>query len=102
MDDLVILVWEEPELTSLYIIRAEALVRKYSSEPAQIVTVNGEQAAWLEQVHSLEFPPGFEQPLDLIVEGNVLIWEGSGNFTYRLEGNFSLEEALRIAESGTN
>ncbi len=62
-------------------------------------TVNGARALWLEGEHRLILAAaGNLQPVNLTVEGNVLIWD-TGDLTYRLEGVFALEEMVRIAES---
>jgi hypothetical protein len=99
MQGLVVLVWAEPDITSLFIIKSETLIKKYYPEAIQFVEVNGKEGAWLEGEHILEFPPGQEKPIERVVTGNVLIWQFDDELTYRLEGNFTLEEAIELAES---
>jgi hypothetical protein len=63
--------------------------------------VNGQEAYWVTGSHFLEFFDAQGKAVfDSIrlVEGNVLIWT-EADFTYRLETNMSLEEAIRTAES---
>ena len=69
----------------------------------QIVTetlVNGERALWLEGAHSVEFSDAAgrftSEPARLA--GRVLLWQ-RGGVTFRLEGDLTLEQALKIAES---
>lgn len=63
------------------------------------IEVNGEQGLWMEGAHILYLHLGeTSQIVEIPVEGNILIWT-EGPITYRLEGDFPLEEALRIAES---
>jgi hypothetical protein len=59
--------------------------------------VNGREALWLVGAHSLLLRNG-ETAYRTLVTGNVLLWT-EGGFTYRLETDRTLEEAVRIAES---
>jgi hypothetical protein len=63
-------------------------------------TVNGERAVWTEGVHLLVLRAagGEMEFLQFFVNGNVLIWT-VGEVTYRLEGTFTLEEAVALGES---
>ena len=69
----------------------------------QVVTetlVNGDRALWLEGAHSVEFSDAAgrftSEPARLA--GRVLLWQ-RGNVTFRLEGDLTLDQALKIAES---
>jgi CheY-like chemotaxis protein len=61
--------------------------------------VNGRPALWLEGAHYVEFADATGQfgsePVRLA--GGVLLWE-RGGVTYRLEGDLTLEQALKVAE----
>lgn len=72
---------------------------KFDVPDAQRTVVKGSPAIWLDHPHRLilygqENTPGMER--DIV--GNALLWT-QGDITYRLEGEFSQREALRIAES---
>lgn len=62
--------------------------------------VNGRPALWLEGAHYVEFADATGQfgsePVRLA--GGVLLWE-RGGVTYRLEGDLTLEQALKVAEA---
>jgi hypothetical protein len=62
--------------------------------------VHGNEAAWLEGPHLLQYYVEHRVEIDLrrLVTGNVLVWEENG-LTYRLETDLSMEEAVKIAES---
>jgi hypothetical protein len=65
------------------------------------VQVNGTDAAWIAGApHQFTFRnrEGFIQQGSLRLATNTLIWE-RGGVTYRLEGQLSLRQALKIAES---
>jgi hypothetical protein len=65
------------------------------------VTVDGKDGFWLEgRPHVLYFldPSGLRFEETVRLAGNVLLWE-RGHVTLRIEGEISLEEAIRIAES---
>jgi len=66
-----------------------------------LVTIAGEDGFWLEgQPHVLYFqdPEGMRIEQSVRLAGNVLLWE-RGDLTLRIEGDISMEEAVRIAES---
>ena len=60
-------------------------------------TVNGHRAYWLTGPHPLQLLDHEVSPPRLVTN-TVLIWT-DGSITYRLEGDFSPEEATRLAES---
>lgn len=100
---MVILVWYEPEgFTAsrilLYVIDSRDTFFKFAPDEPENLTIHGRQAFWFTGPHLLEFIEVSSQHLSRQVEGNVLVWEVN-NLTYRLEGEMSVEEALRIAES---
>ena len=64
-----------------------------NTQPVERVTVNGERGVWLVGTHV--FDDFFSQPR---LAGNALVWE-QNDITYRLEGRFSKQQALRIARS---
>lgn len=98
----VLLIWlkagneQEIEL-SLLEMGPGTFAGKSVPEVIQETTVNGHTALWTEGPHLLEFRSGYHMA-NLVVKGNVLIWEQEG-ITYRLEGDLSLPEAVEIAES---
>lgn len=70
--------------------------------PVAETRVDGKLAIWVEGPHPLFLQTENDWHVDplLFQAGSVLIWEQDA-LTYRLEGEFSLEEAVRIAESLT-
>jgi hypothetical protein len=66
-------------------------------EVIQETTVSGQPALWTQGPHLLQFKSGYDM-VNLVVKGNVLIWDESG-ITYRLESDTSMPEAIEIAES---
>jgi hypothetical protein len=99
----VLLVWTAPGskdvILSVLVLGPGAFVGKGSPEIVQQTVVSGLDAIWLEGEHQLLLLSG-DPPHEKLfrVTGNVLIWE-AGGLTYRLEGEMTLEEATRIAES---
>ena len=101
----IFLVWldsEQPESVSMSLLLLAPGVFAGKGAPVAVIEteVNGTRAVWTEGEHLLHLQTG-PQKYDLVqlfVEGNVLIWEQDG-VTYRLEGEFDLQEAVRIAES---
>lgn len=96
----VLLVWLVPGSTnqvglSLHQLNMEFYSKKTTAK-FEYVQVNGTSAAWLSEPHDLYLNPMGDKPRR--VEGNVLIWVEK-EITYRLETNWSLEEAVRFAES---
>jgi hypothetical protein len=61
------------------------------------LTVNGEPAFGLTGPHSVQLLEDKVYPPRLVTN-TVLIWQ-ENEMTYRLEGDFTLQEAVRIAES---
>ena len=99
--NIVILVWEdqasgEPML-ALHELGEGALMSKISPPIIQRTSVGGHPAFWTEGPYPLVAQDGSLQDLR-IVPGRVLVWEAGGT-TFRLESSFSLDEALKIAES---
>lgn len=62
-------------------------------------TVDGRPAVWLAGPHALQLL-GDWRPNAPVIASNVLIWT-DGEMTFRLEGDLTLDEARRIAESLT-
>ena len=85
---------------SLAAIRSSTATSK--TNPAEIVetTVDGQRAVWASGPHMLMLPVagGDWVSAQILVEGNVLIWE-SGDVTWRLESGLDIEAMRRIAES---
>jgi hypothetical protein len=100
---IVLLLWKgtgpNDLFMSIMVLGPGAFVGKGSPATIQETSVWGLEALWLEGDHDLFLLAG-DPPRESLfrVLGNVLIWEEAG-LTYRLEGDFSLEEASRIAES---
>lgn len=96
----VTLVWREAggaPLSLTQIAIAEFARKLVSEGGVRETTVNGATAMWLPGPHTLLLF-GDWQPNPIPIASNVLIWAGDG-YTYRLEGDLTLEEARRIAES---
>ena len=98
----VLLVWlesgnEEEIEISLLEMGPGTFAGKSVPEVIQETNVDGHAALWTEGPHLLQFKSGY-QMVNLVVKGNVLIWE-EGGITYRLESDRSLGEAVKIAES---
>lgn len=98
----IVLVWLEPDQQektrlSLMQIIGDALIEKLPPRVISETQVNNHPALWTEGAHSLRYRSR-AQIVELVVEGNVLIWQ-DGEITYRLEGDLTMEEAVRIAES---
>lgn len=75
----------------------EFAMKLVAEEDVTSLVVGGRPAMWLEGPHHLQLLGRWlESPL--LIESNVLIWT-SGEVTYRLEGNMTLEAAREIAES---
>jgi hypothetical protein len=60
-------------------------------------TVDGREAFWVSSPHTIYFPGG-QMPSAPQISLNALIWAEAG-VTYRLEGDLTMDEAMRIAES---
>ena len=100
---MVVLVWTDPEdpgkaRLSLHIIEPGSFaIEKIQPELIETTQVNGHEAIWAVGPYPVHLK---NQGLDIrrMVNGHVLIWT-EGGFTYRLETDLPLEEALKIAES---
>ena len=78
-----------------------AYIKKLSGvSEVEFLRVNGGNALWFSQPHELVFIDrhGSYQQERARLAGSTLIWE-QGDVTYRLEGQVSRDEAVRIAES---
>jgi hypothetical protein len=102
---LVILVWLDAVSArvkmSLTILGPGALAEKQAVSLIQETTVNGQRAVWVTGEHPVQLQSG-EYQMTRLAQGNTLIWsreEVGGALTYRLEGDFPLAEAVKIAES---
>lgn len=96
----VTLVWRaagESPLSLTQIGVAEFARKLVAEETVQDVTIGDRPGIWLEGPHTLLLF-GDWQPNRLLIASNVLIWVQDG-ITYRLEGDITLDEARRIAES---
>jgi hypothetical protein len=98
----VLLVWLEPgnaEEVNLDLLEMGpgTFAGKGVPEVIQETTVNGHAGLWTQGPHLLQFKSGYDM-VNLVVKGNVLIWEDEG-ITYRLESDLSMPEAVKIAES---
>ncbi|WP_119066040.1 hypothetical protein [Aggregatilinea lenta] len=99
----VILTWEgfntpgKPPL-SLSLYPSDSLIVKYAASPAARPLIHGKEAFWFVQPHVFEQPSPGADPVQRLIEANVLVWT-SGDLTLRLETDWPLEEAVRLAES---
>lgn len=98
----VLLLWLEPGTTDevkldLLEMGPGTFAGKGVPEVIQETTVSGQPALWTQGPHLLQFKSGYDM-VNLVVKGNVLIWE-NGGITYRLESDYSMPEAVNIAES---
>jgi hypothetical protein len=103
---IVTLAWLEPgsEIDVrlvLMVVSNRGSVFKY--EPWEFVRteVNGVEALWFENPHTLVFYGGNtrdEPDIERRITMSVLLWE-TGGYTYRLETKFDMDEAVRVAES---
>lgn len=101
----ILLVWFKPgqEDTirlSILLLSPGAFATKGLPAGVEYTTVGDQEALWLQGEHQLILEVGNDNYSDIkfFVRGNVLIWERDG-ITIRLEGEFPLEEARKIAES---
>lgn len=98
----VILVWLDPEdparpAFSLHFFTNDASFWKLDPELLATDRVDGHEAFWTTGPY-LVVAAGGERESIRLVEGHVLIW-ADDVLTYRLEGDLSLEQAVRMAES---
>ncbi|UCF27010.1 MAG: DUF4367 domain-containing protein [Chloroflexota bacterium] len=97
----VVLVWLYPDTDDRVRISLYALgegTGGFKGEPRVIeeIEVSGERAIWTDGPHLFTIDGYFQ--LGRLVESPVLIWTSEG-LTYRLEGDLSKDEMIRIAES---
>lgn len=93
-------VWRGPDGAPLSLTQigvAEFARKLIADGHIEDTTVNGAPAVWLSGPHTLQLL-GDRPPGALLITSNVLIWTQDG-FTYRLEGDLTLEEAMAIAAS---
>jgi hypothetical protein len=102
---MAVFVWmspEDPTLVSLNLFQIASgswAGEKMALNTVQHTRVNGQAALWLEGPYPLRLHNGTLE-MRRIVATHALVWEEDG-ITYRLEGDLSLAEAIRIAESLT-
>lgn len=100
---MTILVWIDPRqpnevLMGLHFLPPDSwAIKKIEPTFIQETTVNGQRAVWTVGPYPIRYSNGNIDFVRLI-DGHVLIWT-SGEITYRLETDLSLEEAVRVAES---
>lgn len=99
--DTVVLVWLQPDdpgavRFSLHALGPGNAALKISQ--AELTTVAGERAVWAAEPHEYLMSVGDGPPVLHTITAPVLIWQQDG-ITYRLEGDLTLDEARRIAES---
>jgi hypothetical protein len=100
---MTVLVWLDPKqpdhvLMSLHFLpEGSWAIKKMEPTVIQETTVNRLPAVWTVGPYPMLYSNGDVDFIRLI-DGHVLIW-AKGNLTYRLESDFSLEEAVKIAES---
>jgi hypothetical protein len=99
---LAVLVWLDPDdparaELALHVLGPETFAGKDAARLIEVTRVDGREALWLVGAHSLLLRTG-ETAYRTLVTGNVLLWT-EGSFTYRLETDRTLEDAVRIAES---
>lgn len=100
--DTVVMVWLQPDDPtrvhfSLHALGFGHFALKTTAQ-VQETTVNGERALWTSEPHEYLISLGGGNPVSMPVTSPVLIWQQDG-ITYRLEGDLTLDEARRIAES---
>jgi len=118
---MTVLVWIDPKkpdqvLMSLHFLpEGSWAIKKMEPTVIRETTVNGQPAVWTVGPYPMIYSNGDVDFIRLI-DGHVLIWAegktlapgahlprtqvpGSAGVTYRLESDFSLEEAVKIAES---
>ena len=100
---MTILVWTDPgqpELVTMslhFIPAGHWAINKFGPVTIQETEVNGQRAIWAVGPYPLLMQNGNIQ-VERLIDGHVLIWV-DGDITYRLETDFGLEEAIKIAES---
>ncbi len=100
---MTILVWTDPgqpehvTMSLHYIPAGHWAINKFGPVEIQETEVNGQHAIWAVGPYPLIMSDGRLQ-VERLINGHVLIW-ADGDLTYRLETGFSLEEAIKVAES---
>jgi hypothetical protein len=100
---MTVLVWVDPQhpdkvLMSLHFLPPGSwAIKKMEPTVIKETTVHGQRAIWTAGPYPIIFSNG-NMDMIRLVNGHVLIW-AEGDMTYRLESDFSLEEAVKIAES---
>ena len=102
---VVVLVWmdrDEPSRVrlSLHILAPGTFALKGRPTTLRETTVHGNPALWTTGPYMLQFRRGAVGDYDArrLVQGNVLLWT-EGRYTYRLETDLSMDEAVKVAES---
>jgi hypothetical protein len=101
---MIILVWLDPAHPtqvhlSFHIIAPDSYaIGKIQPTVIQTATVNGRPALWTEGPYVVH-TTGNDFDVRRLIDGHVLIWTLPNGFTYRLETDQSLDEAIKIAES---
>ncbi len=100
--EVIALVYETDGLSFMVQQAGSNVFIEKSAEILEQAQVNGSRALWIADAnHIVQF---YDEEGNLhiesrrLVEGNTLIWQRDG-VTYRLEGDISLEDAIKIAES---
>jgi hypothetical protein len=101
--EMVALVWLDPDhpqqpLFSLFAFGPSSDVWKNGLTNVTEVRIDGKSAIWTVEPHISEFSLNSRQRIRRQVNDPVLIWFSSP-LTYRLEGDFTLEEATQIMQS---
>jgi len=100
---MLVLVWRDPDdpqrsrLGLFQVASDSVFVSKIEPEIVQETAVNGEYALWVRGPYLLQLSNG-NFALQRLVDGHTLVWE-RGNWTFRLETDLPLADAVRIAES---
>ncbi|MBC8171816.1 MAG: hypothetical protein H7X77_09085 [Anaerolineae bacterium] len=101
--EVVTLVWLRPDDPTQVWLTLEALnasvigTKYYPQGEEERVQVNGQRSYWLTDVHGVNYFTR-NQHIERRITQSVLIWIVEG-ITYRLETDFALAEAVRVAES---
>lgn len=100
---MLVLVWRDPDdlqrsRLSLFQVASDSVfVSKIEPEIVQETAVDGGYALWVKGPYLVQLSNG-NFALQRLVNGHTLVWE-AGAWTYRLETDLPLAEAIKIAES---
>jgi hypothetical protein len=100
---VLVLAWADPDqpggiaLSLQQIPPGSYAVDKVKPEIIKTTTVNGNVALWVVGPYLLRLRSG-DLDVRRLITGHVLVWQ-EGGFTYRLETDLPLEEAVKIASS---